>query len=142
MSQAMTEPDPGRSRRVLLVEDNPDSRQTLRMLLEVWGHHVEVAEDGGVGVEKALTLRPEVGVVDIGLPVLDGLQVARRVRAALDDRICLIALTAYSQPEDRRRALEAGFDHFLSKPADLEELARIIGAGGNEGTAAAPGRSI
>src|SRR5262249_26347248 len=73
-----------------------------------------------------LDWQPEVAVVDIGLPVLDGYQVARQVRAALQDRIVLIALTAFSQAEDRRRAHEAGFDVHLSKPADLAGLARSL----------------
>jgi len=113
------------SRRVLVVEDNPDSRETLRTLLELWGHHVEVAGDGRQGVEKALDWRPEVAVVDIGLPLLDGYEVARRVKAALDG-VRLIALTAYGQPQDRRRAFEAGFDIHLTKPADPDELRRLL----------------
>ena len=114
------------SRRILVIEDQPDSRETLQILLQVWGHHVEVAGDGQAGLEKALSWKPDVAVVDIGLPLLDGHEVARRVRAAFGDQILLIALTAYSQQEDRRRALEAGFDHFMSKPADLDELSRLL----------------
>lgn len=114
------------ARRILVVEDNPDSRATLQMVLMLWGHQVEVAADGLVAVQKALDWQPEVAVVDIGLPVLDGYQVARQVRAALQDRIVLIALTAFSQAEDRRRAHEAGFDVHLAKPADLAELARLL----------------
>jgi len=114
------------SRRILIIEDNPDSRETLQLLLRVWGHDVEAAEDGWAGVKKALEWRPELALVDIGLPRLDGLQVARKVREALGDQITLIALTAYSQPEDRRRAFQAGFDHFMSKPADLDELQRLV----------------
>jgi CheY-like chemotaxis protein len=116
----------GEPRRVLVIEDNPDSRDTLRMLLELWGHTVEVAEDGLAGLQKALTWRPEVAVVDIGLPGLNGLEVAQKVKEELDDRVRLIALTAWSAPDDRRRALKAGFHHFMSKPADLQELARLV----------------
>jgi CheY-like chemotaxis protein len=113
-------------RRVLVIEDNPDSRDTLRMLLELWGHTVETAEDGLAGLQKALTWQPEVAVVDIGLPGLNGLQVAQKVKEELDDRVRLIALTAWSAPDDRRRAMNAGFHHFMSKPADLNELARLV----------------
>jgi CheY-like chemotaxis protein len=111
---------------VLVIEDSPDCRESLRMLLEGWGYQVDVAGDGLEGVQKALAWRPEVAVVDIGLPLLDGCQVARRVRDALHDHIRLIALTAYATAADRRRALAAGFDHFLAKPAELDELARLV----------------
>ena len=115
------------ARRVLLIEDNPDGRETLQLLLESWGHQVEVAEDGLEGLSKALAWKPDAAVVDIGLPLLDGYSFARRVRAALSDNILLIALTAYSQPEDRRQALQAGFDVHMSKPADFVELGRVLG---------------
>jgi len=118
--------DTSASRRVLLIEDNPDSRETLRMLMECWGHRVEVAEDGPTGLQKALDWRPDIGVVDIGLPRLDGYQVARQVRAALKNDIFLIALTAFGQPHDRERALAAGFDVHLSKPADFDKLGRLL----------------
>ncbi|HKI38602.1 MAG TPA: ATP-binding protein [Gemmataceae bacterium] len=113
-------------RRVLVVEDNPDGRDTLRMMLAMWGHHVEVAADGRQGVEQALALRPEVALVDIGLPQLDGYEVARRVRAALGRDIFLIALTGFGQPHDCRRAFEAGFDAHLVKPADPQELHDLL----------------
>jgi signal transduction histidine kinase len=115
-----------RGRRVLVVEDNPDGRETLRMMLEMWGHRVEVAADGQQGVDQALALRPEVALVDIGLPLLDGYEVARRVRAALGRDIFLIALTGYGQPHDFRRAFEAGFDAHLVKPAEPEELHELL----------------
>jgi signal transduction histidine kinase/CheY-like chemotaxis protein len=113
-------------RRVLVIEDNPDGRETLRMMLEMWGHHVEVAADGQQGVEQALALRPEVALVDIGLPLLDGYEVARQVRAALGRNIFLVALTGYGQPHDHRRAFEAGFDAHLVKPAEPEELHELL----------------
>ncbi len=119
---------PTRTRRIVLVEDNPDSRDTLRMLLEIWGHTVEVAADGLQGVEKVLGWRPDVAIIDIGLPQIDGLEVARRIRGELHDGVRLIALTAYAQPDDQRRALAAGFEHFMAKPADCERLARLITA--------------
>ena len=103
-------------RRVLVVEDNPDSREMLRAVLNVWGCQVEVAADGAQGVRKALDWHPEVAVVDIGLPLLDGYEVARRLRAALHGRIRLIALTGYGTPEDRAQALASGFDVHLNSP--------------------------
>ncbi len=117
---------PAGGRRVLIVEDNPDGRETLRMMVEMWGHQVEAAADGQQGVEMALALRPEAALVDIGLPVLDGYQLARRVRAELGRDIFLIALTGYGQPHDHRRAFEAGFDAHLVKPADPDELRRLL----------------
>ncbi len=113
-------------RRVLVVEDNPDGRETLRLMLQMWGHQVEVAADGQQGLEQALAHRPEVALVDIGLPVLDGYEVARRVRAALGRGIFLIALTGYGQPHDSRRAFEAGFDAHLVKPAEPEDLHDLL----------------
>jgi two-component system, sensor histidine kinase len=120
---------PPLSLRVLVVEDNPDTRESLRLLLRCWGHQVEVAEDGLGGVRQALRFRPDVAIVDIGLPLLDGYQVARQVRAALQDGVCLVALTGYGSPEDRALAFEAGFDHHLVKPADPEELQRVLASG-------------
>ena len=113
-------------RHVLIVEDNPDGRETLRQMLEMWGHRVEVAADGQQGLDQALALRPEVALVDIGLPLLDGYEVARRVRAALGRDIFLIALTGYGQPHDHRRAFEAGFDAHLVKPAEPEDLHELL----------------
>src|SRR5215469_16570477 len=85
-------------RRVLIVEDHPDARESLRLLLEFWGHQVEVAADGLRGVQVALAWKPEVAIVDIGLPLLDGYEVARQLRAALDVPIRLIALTGLPLP--------------------------------------------
>jgi len=118
-------PSPDRT-RVLVIEDNPDSRESLRMLLQLWGHEVEVAGDGLRGVRRALEWEPEVAVVDIGLPLLDGYEVARRLRSALDGKVRLVALTAYGDPDDVRSALAAGFDAHLTKPADLGELSRLV----------------
>jgi CheY-like chemotaxis protein len=112
---------------VLLIEDNAGNRETLRMLLQLWGHQVEVAEDGRQGLDGLLAARPDVAVVDIGLPGLDGYEVARRVRRSpAGAGIFLIALTGYGQPDDHRRAFEAGFDAFLVKPVDPGTLARLL----------------
>lgn len=116
-------------KRVLLVEDNPDGREMLRWLLDYWGHDVVVAADGFQGFEKAIAWRPDVAIVDIGLPGWDGYEVARRVRAALGKEVYLIALTAYGRPEDRQRALDSGFDVHITKPADLGLLAHLVEEG-------------
>ena len=127
------------SLRVLVVEDNPDGRESLRDLLEIWGHQVDLAENGPQGVEKALSTLPDVALVDIGLPGLDGNEVAQRIRAALDgDRMALIAMTGYGQPEDRRRAIQAGFDAYLVKPVDPGDLSRLLLELG-QSSGAAPG---
>lgn len=107
---------------VLIVEDGADARETLRELLRLFGHVVHVAATGREGVEAALALRPEVAVVDIDLPEWNGYEVARRIRAALGDAVVLVALTGYGQPDDRHRALEAGFDEHLVKPVNLDAL--------------------
>jgi two-component system, sensor histidine kinase len=111
---------------VLIVEDNPDGRESLRTVLQLLGYRVEVASDGVQGVEKGLAMRPTAAIVDIGLPRLNGYQVAQRLRAALGDSVTLIAHTAYAQPEDRVRALAAGFDAVVGKPAELEEITRWL----------------
>lgn len=107
---------------VLLVEDNEDNREMLRDLLAGEGFRVDVAADGAEAVAEAQRLEPEVVIVDIGLPVLDGFEVARRVRRSLGDRVTLVALSGYGRVEDRRRSLEAGFDTHLTKPVDFVEL--------------------
>lgn len=111
------------ARRVLVIEDNPDGRETLRLFFELKGHTVEVAADGVEGLDKALSWRPQAVIIDLGLPRLDGYEVARRLRAALGKSVLLIAHTGYGRAEDRRRALEAGFDVHLVKPVDLDDLA-------------------
>jgi len=118
----------GPRRVVLVVEDGPDNRETLQELLEMLGHEVHTAVDGVEGVERALALRPDAALVDIGLPRLDGFEVARRLRAELGAGVFLVALTGYGQPEDRARALAAGFDLHLTKPMDLDALERTLAA--------------
>jgi signal transduction histidine kinase/ActR/RegA family two-component response regulator len=114
--------------RVLVIEDNPDGRDSLRDLLEIWGYQVDVADNGLDGLEKALADQFDVALVDIGLPGIDGNEVARRLRSVYDgDQISLVAMTGYGQPEDRRRALQAGFDSYLVKPVDPAELSRLLG---------------
>ena len=120
---------------ILLFEDNADGREAMRTLLELSGHRVDVAVDGPSGIELARRAQPEVAVIDIGLPGLDGYQVAAALRAHEGARIRLIALTGYGQADDRRRALEAGFDAHLVKPVQPEELVRVLAELTSAGTA-------
>jgi PAS domain S-box-containing protein len=117
----------GRPRRVLVVEDNDDAREMLRTALTLDGHDVHEAADGRTGLEMATALRPDVALIDVGLPGLDGYEIARRL-AKIQGResMRLIAITGYGQTEDRRRALEAGFDAHLTKPVAPEQLADLI----------------
>jgi PAS domain S-box-containing protein len=123
----LSSPRPPAGRRILVIEDNVDGRDMLRDLLQVWGHQVEVAGDGLQGVAAMERQPPEVALIDIDLPGLDGYQVARQVRAIPGgNQVRLIALTGYGQPADRGRALAAGFDAHLVKPVNVEELARLL----------------
>jgi signal transduction histidine kinase len=120
---------PGRRLRVLLIEDNEDIRNTISTFLSGHGYQVSEAGDGIEGLCLALAGRPDVAVVDIGLPGLDGYELARRMRAEWGGGTRLIALTGYGQAEDRQRALDAGFDIHLVKPVEpqqlIEEIARL-----------------
>ena len=119
---------------VLLVEDNADAREALRALLELDGYGVEAAADGVGALEIVRARRLDIALIDIGLPGVDGYEVARRIRDLAVPQPTLIALTGYSQPEDRRRVQEAGFDAHLVKPVDPAELTRVLA------TARTPGR--
>jgi CheY-like chemotaxis protein/anti-sigma regulatory factor (Ser/Thr protein kinase) len=122
-------PSPDRSRSVLLVEDNDDARESLRLLLESLGHRVVAASDGAEGLAQARHDPPEVALIDLGLPGMDGYAVARALRAsAAGKEITLIAVTGYGQPEDRQRSKEAGFDTHLVKPVSQSLLSGLIAA--------------
>jgi len=113
--------------RVLIVEDNDDTRQMLHETLAFGGHEVREARDGASGLALAAEAHPDVALIDIGLPDLDGYEVARRLRAAPGGRrIGLIAITGYGQSEDQRRAYEAGFDAHLTKPVAPERLKQVM----------------
>jgi signal transduction histidine kinase len=119
-----------RRRRVLVVEDNADIRETLRLLLEHWGHEAMLAGSGDEGLALALQAMPDVALIDIGLPGISGYEVALRIRSATSHwprRIQLVALTGYGQPADRERAMQAGFDSHLLKPVDPEALGGLLG---------------
>jgi two-component system, OmpR family, response regulator len=113
--------------RVLVVDDNDDSAASMAMLLQIYGHDARVANDGERCLEVAREFAPHAVVLDIGLPGMDGYEVARRLRELPQTReALLIALTGYGHAEDRRRALEAGFNHHLVKPVDPNDLAALI----------------
>ncbi|HEY4371044.1 MAG TPA: ATP-binding protein [Burkholderiales bacterium] len=121
-------------RRVLLIEDNPDGRETLQAALQIEGHMIETAADGPTGIELLKTFHADAAIVDVGLPGMDGYEVAREIRAAhtlgLNGKpILLIALTGYGLAEDQRRAREAGFNAHLVKPADFKALAVLLQEG-------------
>jgi CheY-like chemotaxis protein len=119
----------GRRLRVLIVEDNRDAADSLRMFLELTGSEVVVAHTGPDGVELARRAAPDLVLCDIGLPGLDGYEVARRIRdEAAGSRPVLVALTGYGGEDDRRRAREAGFDHHFTKPADPAVIERLLGS--------------
>ena len=120
-------PHSDRRQRILVVEDNDDAREMLRELVRLLGHHVDDVADGVTGVEMALQLHPDVTLVDIGLPGVDGYEVARRIRNDLRGRrLRLVALTGYGRPEDRERALAAGYDEHLVKPVEPARLAALL----------------
>jgi PAS domain S-box-containing protein len=113
---------------VLLIEDNDDARQSLRALLEHEGHRVEEAADGVSGLERDETVQPDVVLIDIGLPGLNGYEVARRIRALRGTDPILVAITGYGQIDDQRRSREAGFDAHLTKPVSRDQLTGLLGS--------------
>jgi CheY-like chemotaxis protein len=118
--------DTARALSILLVEDNADARTTLEMLLAMEAHRVIGAETGAEALSCAV--QPfDVALVDIGLPDMDGYEVARQLRKTPHGKAAhLVALTGYGQPEDRRRAIEAGFDAHLVKPVDPDNLVKLL----------------
>jgi CheY-like chemotaxis protein len=113
--------------RILVVDDNPDTTATLAKILEEMGHQVHMAHNGLEAVHAAAVFRPDIVLLDIGLPKLNGYEVAQRIRQQPRDyKVSLVAVTGWGQLEDRRRAMEAGFDHHLTKPVDLPALTRLL----------------
>jgi signal transduction histidine kinase/CheY-like chemotaxis protein len=118
---------PAPPRRIVVVEDHDDARDALQILLTLQGHEVRTASDGLRGVALILEARPDVALIDVGLPGLDGYEVARQVRQATDiPMIRLVAVTGYGQPYDRVRAREAGFDLHLTKPVSSREIGAAL----------------
>jgi len=115
------------TKRVLVVDDNADNRESMEMILSLAGHTVDLADDGPEAVEKALQFYPDVGFIDIGLPTLSGYEVAKEIRRQpKGEGIVLIALSGYGQPEDKRKALDSGFDAHLTKPVDLDDVTKLL----------------
>jgi signal transduction histidine kinase len=129
LEQSMTnlEGTPRTQRRILVADDNNDALESLATLLQLSGHEVYTAPNGAMALEAAEQHRPEVALLDIGMPKLDGYEVARRIRAQpWGQRITLVALTGWGQDSDRRRSQEAGFDSHLVKPLDLDKLTELL----------------
>ncbi len=113
--------------RVLVVDDNADTAASLALLLTESGHDARTAPDGPTALEVALDYRPDVALLDIGLPGLDGYEVAKRMRQEpVFQKVLLVAMTGYGKESDRQRSKEAGFDHFLVKPAKFEKVQEIL----------------
>jgi CheY-like chemotaxis protein len=134
----VVEPAPARprevaARRIVLIEDNDDAREMLAFSLRLHGHVTHEARSGGEGLEVAGRVAPDVVLVDIGLPDIDGYEVGRLLRALLGPRANLVAVTGYGQPEDRRRTEEAGFDVHLVKPVHPDAIADLLSQGVREG---------
>ena len=113
-------------RHIVIVEDNTDVRELLRLRLRKLGHEVDAVGDGVSGVRTIVGARPDLALIDIGLPRLDGYQVATQVRSQLGADVVLVALSGFGQPEDKRKALEAGFDDHLTKPADVHDIENLL----------------
>lgn len=114
-------------RKILVVDDNADAADSLAEALQMLGHVVEVAYDGASALRVAPAFRPDIALLDIGLPTMDGYELGQQLRAALDNTtLKLIALTGYGRENDRRRTAAAGFDRHLVKPIDLDRLQSAI----------------
>lgn len=121
------EPAQRRRHKILLIEDNDDARRTLSTALELGGHQVYAAPDGKAGIETADAVDPEVAVIDIGLPGINGYEVGESLRRKpAHESMVLIALTGYGQPDSLRRARDAGFDEYITKPIEPDRLVRLI----------------
>jgi CheY-like chemotaxis protein len=120
---------PRAGRRILVVDDNQDSAASLALLLKIYGHEAQTAHDGLEAVRAAEQFRPDVVLMDLGLPKLDGFEAARRIRERIwSAGLVLIALTGRDGEEDRSRSLAAGFDHHLVKPVDVAALTKLLAA--------------
>jgi CheY-like chemotaxis protein/anti-sigma regulatory factor (Ser/Thr protein kinase) len=115
-----------RAKRILIVEDHEDGREALAMLLKLQGHDVCEAADGRTGLALAQERQPDVVLLDIGLPDLNGYEVGQALRAALGRRVYLVALTGYGQPTDRERTRKAGFDAHLVKPVEADAIMETL----------------
>ena len=116
----------GQPRRIVVVEDNADVRDLLRLKLRRLGHQVDAVGDGPSGVETIVKAKPDLALIDIGLPGIDGYEVATRVRESIGADVVLVAVSGFGQPEDKRKAIEAGFDEHITKPADVRDIESLL----------------
>ena len=116
----------GQPRRIVVVEDNADVRDLLRLKLRRLGHEVHAVADGIAGLQTIVDRRPDLALVDIGLPGLDGYEIAARVRESIGRDVVLVAVSGFGQPEDKRKAMDAGFDEHLTKPADVNDIENLL----------------
>lgn len=112
--------------RVLVAEDIPDSAEMMRLMIECMGHEVRIAADGVQAVAAAREFDPQIALLDIGMPRMDGYEAARQIRAMLGPGVLLVALTGWGQEQDQQRAYAAGFDHHITKPAEPDALESLI----------------
>jgi CheY-like chemotaxis protein len=127
-SPAEATPAPALTGRcVLVVDDNVDAAESLAMILNIGGHQAHCAFDPEGALQAVASLKPHIVLLDIGLPRMDGYEVARRIRAG-ERAVKLIALSGYGRSEDTQRAAAAGFDAYLVKPVDFDELERVLGS--------------
>jgi CheY-like chemotaxis protein len=124
--------------RVVVADDNPSMTRALKVVLELWGWEVSVAHDGLAAVEAIRAIRPAVALIDIGLPDLNGLEVARLLRAEGAAPPLLVALSGYGEEGDSRRSREAGFDRHLVKPVEPEILRAMLAPAGGQSAASRP----
>jgi CheY-like chemotaxis protein len=118
----------GRPLSVLIVEDDFDNAESWALLLRLWGHQVQIARDGRAALQTAQTALPEVVLLDLALPKMDGYAVAKRLCQALPKKPLFVALSGYCRESDQQRSLAEGFDHFLAKPADPSHVKRLLEA--------------
>jgi CheY-like chemotaxis protein len=124
----MSSATPARRLRVLVVDDYADTRDTLRVLIDLWGHEVRTAADGTEALTLADAFMPDVVLLDVALPGMDGYEVARQLRQRPGlSAVTLVAITGFGAERDRVRAVEAGFAHYLVKPFDPEALQQLLG---------------
>jgi CheY-like chemotaxis protein len=119
-------PGDQRKLRILIVDDNQDTVTSCALLLKLIGHEVETAHDGPTALQRARDFKPQVLFLDIGLPGMNGYDVARTLRQEGFEQETMVAISGYGQAEDRQRSLEAGFDHHLVKPVDQDSLISIL----------------
>ncbi len=122
----VNQPESAERCRILIVDDNKDLATSLARLLRLLGHDVEAVFDGRKGIEAARTYHPDFMLLDLGLPIVDGYQVARTLREEGFHDIVIIAVSGYGQEEDRQRTREAGMDHHMTKPVDVKTIAELI----------------